>query len=381
MREIEAVIDRAPCTKWFKRLSVIAAVSLMLSSSREIAAQESSHAFSHVQLPAPPENINHGPAIAELAAGEFLACWYSGSSEGGPNSEILCSRSIDGGASWLQPTVAVRPGEKALGADEPNKSVGNVVLYNDRSGRLWMVYGVIQRWQLPLVGNICTNWRCGRVDAKVSEDAGRSWSDSIRLDNQTGALPRGKPIPLPHFTEALPLYIESDHRSFIRFVDFEASTSNLLRISPPYFIPGSGIIEPVLVPIRGGGIRSYLRDSSSEVIRTAVLDIGTGLWTKVTATNLPNPNSAIDAYVDTKGITWMVYNPSTKNRKALSLAASSDGQNFAKKCDLIRENTEGDVAYPYVIQTKQNKILVIFSSFTKTRIDLLSFNINWPDTC
>ena len=34
---------------------------------------------------------------------------------------------------------------------------------------------------LPLVGNVCKNWVCGRIDARVSADEGRTWKPWMNI--------------------------------------------------------------------------------------------------------------------------------------------------------------------------------------------------------
>ena len=86
------------------------------------------------------------PRIFGLMLGRLLVCWYSGTTEANEDTNILCSDSLDGDTTWGLPTRAVGPGERAIGAVEANKSLGNVALYLDIAGRLWMIHGVIQRW-------------------------------------------------------------------------------------------------------------------------------------------------------------------------------------------------------------------------------------------
>src|SRR5580698_8533770 len=109
------------------------------------------------EIPAPPVGENHGAAIAELASGDLLVCWYSGVHEEDLSVQILCSRGTNDGASWSVPWTAVAPGDQAVGASAPNKSLGNVTLTVAPDGRVWMVHGVIQMKPLLVVGNICKN--------------------------------------------------------------------------------------------------------------------------------------------------------------------------------------------------------------------------------
>jgi hypothetical protein len=96
-----------------------------------------------VALPA-PSGVNHGAAILGLGGPRLLACWYSGRSEAGPDAVIICTRSADNGESWSASAAVSRPGERDLGGARPAKSVGNVVLARDRTGRVVVITGEAQ---------------------------------------------------------------------------------------------------------------------------------------------------------------------------------------------------------------------------------------------
>ena len=264
---------RPPC-----RVAVATlAAAALLSPCPAVSADGDGGTLARSELPAPPGRVNHGPGLAELPTGELLLCWYSGRSEAGTDVRILCSRSAERGAGgWSLPEVAVGPDDKAAAAQAANKSLGNVVLFADaRHGRLWMVHGVIQRWEVPVLGNLCRTWRCGRVDVRVSADGGRSWSAATRLDDQAGALPRAGVLPHPELGALLPLYLEGERTSYVRQVEPDATG---LRLGPPLFIPTRGVIQPSLVLQGDGRVRAYLRDTAALAVRTAVLDPATGRW-------------------------------------------------------------------------------------------------------
>jgi predicted neuraminidase len=342
-------------------------------------------------VPVPIGQINHGPGLVELPSGGLLACWYSGTTEANADSRILCSSSDDRGRTWTEPLVAVAAGEQARGADEPNKSLGNVTLTHDRSGRLWMIYGVIQRWDWPIIGSLCRNWLCGRVDAKVSRDQGRTWSASVRFDDQTGALPRAKPVSAGAAGDLVPLYLEGAETSFLRLLDLSqldepkpvetgqdlnkavSRTGQIFRLNNP------GLIQPALLVQVDGTIRAFLRDSRERWVHTAVLDLPSGRWSPAIATNLPNPGSAIDAFFDGQGAFILAYNPSNSDRHRLKLARSDDGVHFEPGCDIAEE--QGDVAYPTIIRAADGIWHMVYSSDGKTRIRHVQFDEVWLAHC
>ncbi len=336
--------------------------------------------FEQSELPA-PVGINHGQAVVELPSKDLLACWYSGATERGRDARILCSRSRDQGRDWSTPRAAVAPDEQATGARAANKSVGNVTLTLDARARLWMIYGVVQRRDVPVIGDVCKSWGCGRIDAQVSLDEGRSWSKGVRLDDQPGALPRSKPLALPSGVQLAPLYLERGRRAYIRMLDLTASRPEAIAASPPYPLPGPHTIQPSLVAQFDGRVRAFLRDPAKVAVYTAAFDPASRSWSPPVATNLPNPSSAIDAFTDDRGRYVLIYNPSRRSRATLSLASSTDGMRFTKGCDLAAASAQGDVAYPYVIRASDRTWHVVYSSGGKRRIRHVRFDAAWLDAC
>jgi BNR repeat-like domain len=356
------------------------AAAALLAPCLAVSADGDGGTLARSELPAPAGRVNHGPGLAELPSGEMLLCWYSGRSEAGTDVRILCSRGADRGAGgWAPPEVAVESGDRAAGAQAANKSLCNVVLFADaRHDRLWMIHGVIQRWDIPVLGNLCRSWRCGRVDVRLSADGGRSWSAAARLDDRAGALPRAGVLTHPGLGGLLPLYLEGERTSYVRRVEFGEVG---LRLGPPLPVPTRGVTQPSLVLQGDGRVRAYLRDTAAVAVRTAVLDPASGRWGEGAATDLPNPDSAVEAFMDDRGWFVVVHNPSTRDRRALRLASSRDGIRFAVGCDLVPPGQEGEVAYPTALRSSDGMWHVAYSAWSRTRIGHLRFGPGWLARC
>src|ERR1700722_11679047 len=192
----------------------VCALLVLLGLAYPALARAAAPAVFRAEVPAPAAGENHGAAIAELPSGALLVCWYSGEHEEDVSVRILCSRGNNGGSAWSAPWTAVAPGDRAVGAEAPNKSLGNVTLTVTPDGRVWMVHGVIQSRLLPVIGEVCHNWVCGRIDARVSDDEGRTWSRAHRLVDVGGALPRAELKAIPGGYLA-PFYEENAQRAFL----------------------------------------------------------------------------------------------------------------------------------------------------------------------
>ena len=70
----------------------------------------------------------------------------------------------------------------------------------------------------------------------------------------------------------------------------------------------------------------------------------------MTLTDLPNPNSGIDAVTLADGRQQLVYNHSDRDRSPLNFAVSSDGDKW-QAAILLEDEPLAEFSYPAVIQT------------------------------
>ncbi|MFI4936006.1 MAG: exo-alpha-sialidase [Caulobacterales bacterium] len=333
--------------------------------------------FLRVGLPTPPVAENHGAAIAEMRSGALLVCWYSGLHEENRDVRIVCSRGSNDGSTWSAPWTAVAPAEQAIGAEAPNKSLGNVTLTVTPDGRVWMVYGVIQSRRWPIIGEVCKNWVCGRIDARVSADEGRTWAPAHRLADIGGALPRAELQPVAGGYLG-PFYEENQQRAFIARLTL---TGTAARLGPIWRLAGYKLIQPALVAKVDGRFRVYLRDQKRQGVYTAIFNPASGRWSDLTRTNLPNPGSAVDAFGDDKGRYVLIYNPSARGRDHLALARSIRGAYFTPGCDLTAPGPKTMAAYPSVIRGRDGAWRVVYSANGKSAIVFARFTSGWLEKC
>ncbi len=352
--------------------AILVLLSLALPSLGRAAAP-----IFRAEIPAPAVGENHGAAIAELPSGALLVCWYSGDHEEDVSVRILCSRGTGDGASWTPPWTAVAPGDRAIGASAPNKSLGNVTLTVTPDGRVWMIHGVIQRHEMPLVGNVCKNWVCGRIDARVSADEGRTWSPARRLVDLGGALPRAELKPSGD-RYLLPFYEENAQRASIAAVTLAGDGAALEATWP---LLGWKLIQPALVAQGDGRFRVFFRDQNRQGVYAARFDPAAGAWTRPEITNLPNPGAAVDVFADAAGRDVLIYNPSNTTRDVLALARSTDGSHFLPGCVLSVPGVDAPAAYPSVIRGRDGAWRAVFSANAKGRIRFVRFASDWLEEC
>ena len=328
-------------------------------------------------VPAPAVGENHGAAVAALPSGGWLVCWYSGAHEEDRSVRILCSHGSADGARWSAPWTAVPPHDQAAGARAPNKSLGNVTLTVLQGGRIWMIYGVIQSRLWPLVGEVCRNWACGRIDARVSADGGRTWSAATRLVDLGGALPRAELARTANGWLG-PFYLETRQQSFIAELELGAAGARTVRLAP---LAGWKLIQPALAAAPDGRLRAFFRDQQRQGVYTARFDPATMSWSDVRRTNLPNPGSAVEVFTDDAGRYVLIYNPSHATRDKLALARSSDGAYFTPGCDLSAPASEAVAAYPSVSRARDGAWGVVYSANAKGRVIFVRFTNAWLERC
>lgn len=315
--------------------------------------------------------MNHAPSLSLLADGRWFACWYSGTGEARPDVTIQCATGDPEGLAWDAPRTLVAAGEQAAGAARPPDSLGNPVASLASDGRLWLIYGVIECADEMEPAN--RGWRCGRIDARWSADHGESWSPSVRLVARKGALPRGRPLQSDLGLLA-PIYLEG------------AWTCCIARIPPTNPCAatltaqiGPDILQPVLIAGGDGAVRAYFRDRKYQRVKTALYDLGSDRWGELQTTNLPNPDSAVDALVLPDGRILLIYNPSTTDRDRLALAFSLDGVRFTHGA-LIAEGP-GALAYPAIALTPQGALLALYSARGRREIIALRLSAEELAAC
>jgi predicted neuraminidase len=289
----------------------------------------------------PPTATSHASTIVESK--DVLMCaWFGGSKDRARDVVIWYSRNE--GKGWTPPA------ELANGIHDDERiqyPCWNPVLYRPRNGPLLLFYKE---------GSSPSEW-WGLV--KYSEDNGKSWSRPKKLPTGIFGPVRNKPIELDDGTllcgsssenEGWRVQIERTRKP----LGFEAwSRTDFLNRSVDW-----GAIQPTILNWPDGTLQILCR-TKQEVISECWSGDEGFTWNRMRATELPNPNSAIDA-VMLKGRALLVYNHSTSDRGMLNVAVSPDGHKW--QAALTLENTPGaEFSYPAVIQTVDRLVHITYS--------------------
>jgi predicted neuraminidase len=282
----------------------------------------------------------HASTIVETHAG-LLAAWFGGTDEGALDVGIWISR--HDGQAWSAPV------EVANGADEAKRiryPCWNPVLFQPKKGPLLLFYKV---------GPSPETW-WGML--KTSDNHGRTWSAAKRLPQEIYGPIKNKPVELEDnllicgsSTEnaGWRVHMEST-RSFGQFWSRTSAVNSALEY---------GAIQPAILAYPGGRLQILCRTKQRKITECWSDDRGQ-TWSRMAATELPNPNSGIDAVSLRDGRALLIYNHTSYGRGVLNAAISPDGKRWY--AGPVLENESGsEFSYPAVIQTSDGKVHVTYT--------------------
>jgi predicted neuraminidase len=312
-----------------------------------------------------PGKYKHPATIEELDNGDLYIAYYGGDGEYADVTAVYGMRRKAGEQKWSDPVVI---------ADTPFYSDGNAVVWQAPDGVVWLFYVV----------RFGDTWSTSRIAAKLSHDRGQTWSDSFMVALDEGMMVRGRPLLLSSGEYLLPVYHETGHDtesvgpdSVSLFLRFDPKTKKWSRSEPIRSTRGN--IQPAVVELSDNNLLAYCRrgggygpGTEGYIVRAESHD-GGRTWTEGTDTKFPNPNAAVDLFKLKSGHLVLVYNDSMLDRTPLSVAISTDGgKTWPHKKDLA--TGDFDYAYPYVIQGRDGKIRLIYTSHARSQINVATFD-------
>ena len=288
----------------------------------------------------PPFPTSHSSTIVETKE-TLLAAWFGGSRERSPDISIWLSR-YDG-HSWSAPEQVVTGLNERWQVRYP---CWNPVLFRPKDGPLLLFYKV---------GPSPETW-WGMV--MTSQDNGRTWTKPKRLRSNIYGPIRNKPVEL----ESGWLLCGSSTENAGWRVHIERTKNPLKgwdRTPPLNSAMEFGAIQPTILAHRSGKIQVLCRTKQGKIAE-CWSDHDGQTWSSMKATDLPNPNSAIDALMLQDGRALLVYNHSPTDRGLLNVALSADGKKW--QAALVLESQPGDeYSYPAVIQSRDGLVHVTYT--------------------
>src|SRR5439155_13546317 len=117
-------------------------------------------------------------------------------------------------------------------------------------------------------------------------------------------------------------------------------------------------IQPSTLTLGNGRLQAVGRTQQRRIF-TINSEDGGKTWGEMKLTELPNPNSGIDAVTLKDGPHVLIYNHTTHDRSPLNVAVSSDGKLW--QAAAVLEDTPGEFSYPAVIQTSDGLVHVTYT--------------------
>lgn len=292
----------------------------------------------------PPFASCHASTLTQTLSGKLLCAYFAGSKEGDKDVGIWLSMQTEKG--WSAPRLI---------AKDPDVPCWNPVLFTLPSGDILLFYKV---------GPHPTNWS-GVM--KRSSDEGNSWSSEIKLPAGVIGPVKNKPLLLCNGTLLCGSSLET-WRRWGCWIDFTPDEGMSWSKSHPINLKDNlfGIIQPTLFFTSEKELCLLARSNQTGFICTATsCDYGK-TWTEAVPTELPNPNSAIDAVRLHNGDILLVYNHSSDQRFPLNVALSKDGGHHWHPLATL-EDIPGEYSYPSVIQTADRWVHITYT-FNRTGI-------------
>jgi predicted neuraminidase len=315
----------------------------------------------------------HPTCIEELANGTLYISYYGGAGEYDSNTAVYGSYLLEEPNTWSKPEII---------ADTPFRGDGNPVIFQAPDGVVWLFYNT----------QYGPTWSESRVKGKVSYDGAKTWSDSFMVAFEQGSMVRGKVLVLNNGDYLLPMYDEkgSDREEMTKdtasyFLRYSQKTKTWEPTNKIYSKIGN--LQPQVIQLTDDHLIAYMRRaggygpaSSGFMVKSESHD-GGYTWGKGVDTDIPNPNSAVDVVRTEEGHIVLVYNDSGYDRTPLTVAISKDdGKTFSIKRDI--GGGDNTFAYPYMIQTKDKKLHVLYTTNLRTTIMHAVFDesaiLEWP---
>lgn len=283
----------------------------------------------------------HASTICETSRGLVVA-WFGGTKE--KDEDVGIWVSYHDGAGWSGPKEWAN-GVQHSGLRHP---CWNPVLFQPPGDAPTLLF-------FKVGPNPATWWG----EMMISYDRGRTFRERRRLPEAIDGPVRCKPILLPD-GETLLSGSSTEYDGWT--VHFEKTKlfdgqpgGQWKRIGPINQADEFNAIQPTFLQHADGKLQVLCRTKESVISTSFSKDDGE-TWSKMEATNLPNPNSGIEAVTLADGRHLMIYNhlgsgkTGWGSRGLLNLAISDDGVEW-RKAAVLEQEEKAEFSYPAIIQT------------------------------
>jgi predicted neuraminidase len=289
-----------------------------------------------------PTPCAHASTIVALADGTLVAAWFGGAGEGRPDVGIWLAR--QGGGKWT------RPIEVAAGLQPDGKRLPcwNPVLFQPARGPLLLFFKV---------GSSPRSWW---GEMMISDDGGRTWRGRKRLPHDGIGPVKNKPLELADGKILCPSSEEAGDQWRVHFELTPDLGRTWVKSRPLAGCDAWPSIQPAILKHKDGKLQILCRTRGKGVLAASVSADGGRTWSAMAGTDLPNPNSGIDALTLRDGRHLLVYNPLAAGRSPLAVAISRDGRAW-KKVLTLEDEPGQEFSYPAVIQAQDGRVHLTYT--------------------
>jgi predicted neuraminidase len=288
----------------------------------------------------------HASTIVEVAPGKLMASFFGGTGEGEKDVTIWLANCENG--KWTAPAIIA----DGIINDSLRYPCWNPVLFKNKEGKLFLFYKEGPR---PF------NW-WGMV--KTSIDNGATWSVPEKLPAGILGPIKNKPVQLEDGTMLSPSSKEENNVWKV-YVEKSADQGDSWQLIPVDTSNIFKVIQPTILLYPHHRLQMLCRSNQDKIVQSWSNDNGK-TWSKLSLTQLPNPNSGIDAVTLKNGWQMLVYNPTTKGkewsngRQKLNVAISKDGRTW-KDVIVLENGTKEEFSYPAIIETSDGRVHITYT--------------------
>jgi predicted neuraminidase len=229
----------------------------------------------------------HASSITTLPDGDLMAVWFAGTREGAADVEIRGSRFTSAHGEWGEEVVLATRESTQRGTGKLIRKLGNPVIALAPDNRLWLFY----------VSVSLGGWATSSVNAKYSDDFGKSWTDPWQLVTSPflnlSTLVRAAPVFHADGSIGLPVYHELAGKfAEYLYLNRDGEVIDKFRISH-----GNNSLQPTVVPLDERNAVAMLRyagDTHHRVLASSTSDAGQ-TWSLPQVLDPANPNSSLAA--------------------------------------------------------------------------------------
>jgi len=292
----------------------------------------------------PPFASCHASTIVEVTPDKFMSAAFGGTGEG--NKDVCIWLSTKENGEWGKP---VKMADGIIN-DTLRYPCWNPVLFKAKEGKLFLFYKIG-----PSPG---TWW--GMV--RTSTNDGKTWTSPERLPEGILGPIKDKPVQLSNGTILSPSSSETKESNWKAHIEKSTDLGKTWQFIPVDLKTEFSIIQPTILIHPNNKLQILCRSKSNVILQAYSEDNGDS-WGAFTKTELPNPNSGIDAVTLKNGWHLLVYNPTIQGRGGrakLNVAISKDGIKWSDAAILENEE-QGEFSYPAVIQANDGKIHITYT--------------------